>query len=102
MDRLVATSYEHQVPLEINCHHLRYYERQGFDVEDVCRMIHLVEDYRWKVMVSSDAHMASTIGDDSIIDRLGLRGLLPDEIVLNSSPDIVRQFLAKKRKNQTA
>ncbi|MDQ1280456.1 MAG: putative hydrolase [Thermoproteota archaeon] len=98
MDRLVKASQEYCVPLEVNCLHLGYYERRGADVKDVRNMISLVRENHWKLVISSDAHIASMIGDDSVIDRLDLRRLLSKEIILNSSQQDVRKLLEEKRK----
>jgi putative hydrolase len=98
VDRVVKASYEYQVPLELNCLHLGYFIARGVDVEDIRRMIRLVTDYRWKLIISSDAHVATAIGDDSIVDRLKLRELLSEDIVLNSSASDIRNFIAEKRK----
>lgn len=98
MERIVKAAYERQILLELNCLHLSFYEIRGLDTEDVCRMIDLVKDYKWKLVVSSDAHMATMIGDDSVIDRLKLRNLLSDDIILNTSSENVKKFLEKKKK----
>lgn len=100
VDKLVKASYEYQVPLEINCLHLSYYEQRKVDLKDIRQMIGLVKDYKWKLIVSSDAHVATQIGDDSIVDRLNLRELLSQDIILNSSAAEVKSFLEKKRKNK--
>jgi putative hydrolase len=97
VDRVVKASYEYQVPLEVNCLHLGYFVARGLDLEDIRHMISLVEDYKWKLIVSSDAHVATAIGDDSIIDSLKLRELLSEDVVLNSSADSIRRFLEEKR-----
>lgn len=99
MRKLVEASYEYGVPLEVNCLHLSYYERRGIDVKDVRDMIQLVRDNHGKLVISSDAHMASMIGDDSIIDRLNLRKLLSNEIIVNNSREAVQKFLKGKRRN---
>lgn len=101
MDRLVKASLEYNVPLEVNCLHLGYYERRGIDVKDVREMIFLTRDNSWKLIISSDAHIASMIGDDSVLDRLDLRSLISEEIILNSSPQSVRRFLEEKHKNRS-
>lgn len=101
MERLVRASYEYGVPLEVNCLHLGYYERGGVDMRDVRDMIRLIRDNHWKLVISSDAHMASMIGDDSIIDRLNMRNLLSEDIILNDSPETIRKFLSERRKNQS-
>jgi putative hydrolase len=100
MGQLVAASYEHGVPLEVNCLHLSHYERGGFDVQAVREMIQHVRDYHWKLVISSDAHMASMIGDDAVIDRLHLRKLLSPKIVLNTSRAAVQTFLTGKREKR--
>lgn len=102
MDRLVKASIEHEVLLEVNCLHLSYYERRGTDIKDVLDMIQLVRDNKWKLIISSDAHMASAIGDDSIIDRLNMRTLLSKDIILNDSPEAIKKFLKEKRKNRSS
>lgn len=102
VEKVVKASYEYQIPLEVNCLHLGYYVSRGVDVEDIRCMIRLVRDYKWKLIVSSDAHVATMIGDDSIIDRLKLRELLSEDIILNTSPTDVRSFLEEKRRKAKA
>lgn len=100
MGQLVAASYEYGVPLEVNCLHLSHYEQGGIDVKAVREMIQRVRDYRWKLVISSDAHMASMIGDDAIIDRLHLSRLLSPDIILNTSREAVQTFLTGKRETR--
>jgi putative hydrolase len=102
MERLVRESYERQVLLEVNLTHLGFVADQSVTLQQVRRMIELVGEYRWKLVVSSDAHVATQIGDDSILDRLDLRRFLTDEIVLNSSLDDVRRFFEEKRRKASA
>ncbi|MDQ1279226.1 MAG: putative hydrolase [Thermoproteota archaeon] len=98
VEKVVKASYEYQVPLEVNCLHLGYHVARGVDIEDIRHMIKLVRDYRWKLIISSDAHVATAIGDDSIIDKMKLRDLLSEDIILNSSLTDVWNFLEEKRK----
>lgn len=99
VEKLVEASVEYNVPLEVNCLHLGYYGRNGIDIKDARDMIQFVRDKQWKLVISSDAHMTSMIGDDSILDRLNLRNI-PQDVILNRSPDAVQKFLEEKRKNQ--
>lgn len=100
MEKVVAESYERQIPLEINCTHIGYIEKEKAVIEEVAKMIELVKDYKWSLVVTSDAHIASQIGDDSILERLNLRELLVDDIILNKSVEDVKQFLKERREKR--
>ena len=101
MERLVKESYERQVLLEVNLTHLGFLADQSASVRQVQRMIELVKDYKWKLIVSSDAHVATQIGDDSILDKTDLRRFLTEDVMLNSSSENVRRFFEGKRGNTT-
>ncbi len=100
IDRIVKTSYEYKIMLELNCEHLSYYENRGIGINDVLRLIRLIKEYKWKLVISSDAHMVSEIGEDAVIDRLKLRGLLSDDTVLNTSAMNVRRYLEDRKKGK--
>ncbi|MDQ1280578.1 MAG: putative hydrolase [Thermoproteota archaeon] len=98
MERLVKEAYERQVLLEVNLTHLSFLADQSVEVMQAQRMIELVKDYKWKLVVSSDAHVATQMGDDSVLDRTNLRRFLTEDIILNSSLVGVKKFFDERRR----
>lgn len=98
MERLVKEAYERQILLEVNLTHLGFLADQSVEVMQAQRMIELVKEYRWKLVVSSDAHVATQIGDDSVLDRTNLRRFLTEDIMLNASLDNVKRFFDERRR----
>jgi len=95
---IVKAASEHDVALEINCVRLKRFRRFKEYIEQTSFMIEYAQDLGVKLLISTDAHVASEIGDDSIIDELNLRKVIKEECILNTSIRKVKYFLETKKK----
>jgi putative hydrolase len=95
---VVGAASEFDVALEINCSRLIKFEKSKEFIEETISMIKQAQDKGVKMFISSDAHIVSEIGDDSIIDELNMRKVIKEECLLNISTHKVKKFLEKKNR----
>ena len=92
LPRLMHAAQFHGTLLELNLSMLR----RGREAESCQELVHAAVQSGVKLVVSSDAHVATELGDDSPLANLGRS--LPDHIVLgriNGHQEII-DFLSKK------
>ena len=98
IEKIVKKASEYDVALEINCSRLKRFAHSKEVIEQTKTMIKQAHKHDVKMLISTDAHVASEIGDDSIIDQLNLRKIIPKDNILNVSTQAVKEFIEKKNK----
>jgi putative hydrolase len=98
VEAIVKAASEHNVALEINCIRLKRFRKFKKYIEKTGWMIEHAQDRGVKMLISTDAHVASEIGDDSIIDELDMRRIIKEECILNTSTLKVKDFLEVKNR----
>ncbi len=98
IEKIVKKASEYDIALEINCSRLTRFAHSKEVIEQTKTMIKQAHKHDVKMLISTDAHIASEIGDDSIIDRLNMREIIPKDNILNLSTQAVKKFLDKKNK----
>lgn len=65
-------------------------------IKEICLMLKMVAVNNGKIIVSSDAHIATAIGDDSILDKFGLK--VPPDMILGNQKGYqeIKKFLKSK------
>lgn len=97
-DEIVAAAKEHHVLLEINNASLA---PTGFRVgarENYFRMLEYCKKYRCPVLLSSDAHADTLVGEHSYAAKVLTECNFPEELVVNSSVDAFLSVLYAKQK----
>lgn len=97
-DELVSAAVEHGVLLEINNASL---SPTGFRVgarENYFRMLDCCMKYRCPVLLSSDAHADTLVGEHGFAAAILAECAFPEELVVNSSPEAFLSVLQKKKK----
>jgi len=97
VEKVVKAASEKDVALEINCHILKYHGTQDSTIEKTKELIKDAIEQGVKLVISSDAHVASELGDDSVLDELRLKPLIKEGSFLNTSTRSVRFFLKSKK-----
>lgn len=98
-DEVVSAAVEHGVLLEINNASLA---PTGFRIgarENYCRMLEYCMKYRCPVLLSSDAHADTLVGEHGFAAALLAECHFPDELVVNSSPEEFLSALRQKKKS---
>ncbi len=90
IEALSKAAHESRVALEVNLHHLSVCDEE--ELKQVGLMLEFVSRMNGKVVVSSDAHIAQEIGDDSILERLSFH--IPTQIVLglNGGKEEIKEY----------
>lgn len=93
---LVRVASGQGVLLELNLSLLKQFGNKRELLNQVNLMIEAAEKMRVKIVVSSDAHIATEIGDDSVLSDLGIH--VPDGLVLGrkNGYNEVMEFLTSR------
>lgn len=93
---LAKVASDQRVLLELNLSVLKLFGKKKELFDQINLMIEETEKLGTKIVVSSDAHIATEIGDDSVLSDLGI--CLPEGLVLGSQNGYneVREFLTSK------
>lgn len=93
---LAKVASDQGVLLELNLSLLKLFGHNKKLLNQVRLMIEVVEKLGAKIVISSDAHVATEIGDDSVLSALGIK--LPSGLVLGERDghDEVKEFLASR------
>lgn len=96
IEKVFESAKEYGVLLEINLSSLNNYGDLKEFLDQVRLMIKMADSYNEKLIIGSDAHVANEIGDDSILERLGLK--IPTELILGGQKGYieVEEFLKRK------
>lgn len=97
-EKLVKASREYHTLLEINNNSLRSKKRKN-TAANTLTILNLCKQQRVPVLLSSDAHYMTDIGNTDQIAPLIEEAGFPLELVINYEPDAFREFLAQNRKN---
>lgn len=100
MEKIIRSAADNDVALEVNCSVLKKYADSNSLVERTKNMIRQAQDSNVRIVISSDAHVASELGDDSIIDKLNLREMICEDNLLNASRSAVEEFISKSKKKR--
>ena len=93
---LARAACGHGVLLELNLSLLKLFGKNEKLINQINLMIEAVDKLGAKIVISSDAHIATEIGDDSVLSDLCIQ--LPKNLVLGSQNgyDEIREFLAAR------
>jgi sRNA-binding carbon storage regulator CsrA len=85
------------VLLELNLSLLNQYYFSDKLLEQIRLMLKLTKKNNKKIVISSDCHIASRLGDDLILNRLGIN--IPSELILGSEKGYqeIQDFLKLKK-----
>jgi len=89
---------DYGVLLELNLSLLNRYSTSNELLEQIYLMLELVEAKNEKITISSDAHIATQLGDDSILTRLRFK--IPATLLLGNRRGYqeIKEFLNSRRK----
>jgi len=93
---LIKAAIEYQVLLEINESSLRPDGYRGDTRSNALMILNLCKHYKYPLLLSSDSHGTSHIGDFTYALELLKLADIPDTLVLNYSPKALLAFLNKK------
>ncbi len=97
---LVQAAKEYGVLLELNENSLRpECSRAGAKPQDV-EMIRLCKKYGVPIVMGSDAHVDSDVGRHTLSHQLLEEENFPEELVVNRSAAVLKEFLEKKREQR--
>lgn len=92
-DRLVPAAVEHHVALEVNNSSFRKPDRRLNCVQNYETMTRLCMEHRCPILVSSDAHDPSAVGDHALalefLDRVGF----DPSLIINATVDRLKEFI---------
>jgi histidinol phosphatase-like PHP family hydrolase len=96
IEEIFKVASDNGVLLELNLVSLTRYGKSVDFMKKVQLMLELIEKNSQKVIISSDAHIATKIGDDSILNKLGLK--IDPKIILGEQGGYqeIKEFLKSK------
>lgn len=92
-ERLVLAAKQYRVALEVNNSSLVKKERRLNCYENYETMLSLCEKYHVPIIVSSDAHDPSRVGDFELAYQLLERLHFDEDLILNNDTEKVKQFI---------
>ncbi|MGI6010104.1 MAG: phosphatase [Ruminococcus sp.] len=92
-EMLVLAAKEYQVALELNNSSLVKKDRRLNCYENYRTMLALCEKHQVPIIVSSDAHDPAWVGEFTLARRLLEETGFDETLILNTSPDKVKQFI---------
>ena len=95
-ERLVPAAKEYHVALELNNSSLRRPNSRINCVENYKTMLPLCEKYRVPILVSTDAHDPSEVGDFALAQALLKELNFDEELIVNRSAETLKAFLGRK------
>lgn len=90
---LVKAAKEYNVALEVNNSSLRKPQERLNCVENYKTMLALCRQYEVPIVVDSDAHEPSWVGELSLACKLLEELQFPDELILNNDINKIKQFI---------
>lgn len=96
-EQLVKASKEYHTLLEVNNNSLRNKRRENVSGNSMT-ILKLCKKYQVPVLISSDAHYMSDIGNTDQVAPLIEQTDFPQELIINYDADAFRGFLAENRK----
>lgn len=96
-ERLAKAAKEHHTLLEVNASSLRYPARRPGCQENYRELLRWCKHYGAPVVLDSDAHDPSEVGDLDAALRFLEDVDFPEELIMNTSAERVLQFFAEKR-----
>jgi len=94
VERVVRTAKEHNTLIEINNNSLspNSFRKNGWD--NTLKLLEVCKKTETQVVVGSDAHIASVIGDFSDTYRIMKEAQFPENLILNRSLSTLNGFLS--------
>jgi len=92
-ERLVQAAKQHHVALEVNNKSLRKPFESINCEENYANMLGLCKQYGVPIIVNTDAHDPSLVGDFAVAYRFLETRDFPEELILNCSVDRLKAFL---------
>lgn len=97
---LVRAAMEHHVLLEINNSSLSPNGYRGDTRFNDLMILNLCSYFHYPVLLSSDSHGTKHVGDCSYAQELVKLAEVPGDLILNSSADTFKSFLAERQKKE--
>jgi len=97
-DKVFQAACDNDILLELNLSSLMKLE-QGHHRENLDylkKMIEIVKKNKKKIIINSDAHFLSEIGEDAILKKYWNELKLNDDLIINNHPEELMQFIASK------
>ncbi|NLL78227.1 MAG: phosphatase [Clostridiales bacterium] len=98
-EAVVAAAKEHHTLLEINNNSLRMSSRKDV-LENDLTILRLCKEYGHPVLVSSDAHFPTDIGNTDEVEKVFARIDFPEELIINYNPQKLLDFLHWNREHR--
>lgn len=92
-EKLVRAAKKYRVALEVNNSSIRKKDRRKNCVQNYKAMLALCTEYRAPVIVSSDAHDPSAVGEFSLAKELLSEARFDESLILNTDPDLFMEFI---------
>ena len=92
-ERLVRAAREYHVALEVNNSSLRKKDKRLNCVENYKKMLTLCMEWQTPIIVSSDAHDPSAVGDFELVCDLLEEIKFEDKLILNTDPEAFKEFI---------
>ncbi len=99
IERVYKVAVEYNVLLELNLSLLNRYLSSDKLLDQVHLMIKLAKENNRKIVVSSDCHISTKLGDDSILKHIKLE--IPQKLILGGEGGYqeIKKFLKNKKNN---
>ncbi len=95
-EKIVAAAKEYRVLLEVNNNSLRMKSRKNV-FENSQTILRLCKEYEQPILISSDAHFPTDIGNITEVERVFAEVDFPEELIINYEPEKLLERLREKR-----
>lgn len=97
-EKIVKAAKEYHVLLELNNSSVSPGSFRPNTRENDITMLNLCKQYGVSVIMGSDAHVAADIGNHRLVKELLQETAFPEELVVNQSVEMLKEFLNKENK----
>lgn len=95
-EKVCESACENDVLLELNLSTLNKLKNNETTFNLLKKMIEIARKHNKKIIINSDAHFLSEIGDDSLLEQYWDELNLSDDIIINNYMDELMDFLGSK------
>lgn len=97
MVKLTEFACKNNILMEINLSYFQEHRLKKWDINKMKTLISIVRKYNKKVILNSDAHFMTQLGDDSILTPALMKKLgLTKEMIINNYPEELEKVLGVK------
>lgn len=98
--RLVQAAKQYHTALELNNSSLVKHDRRLNCYDNYRAMLELCHDEKVPIMISSDAHDPSWVGEFGLAEKLIAETGFDESLILNNNPAALKEFLGLKREKR--